>query len=116
MGKGSAIATTYRLLLNALNIFSISRESRISCYSWVLKSNKCEFVKIAKVENEKVRLRVVVVVVVVVVVISEVHRLERRSNKIVATENGLFNTISAGHSRYYHESLKLLNLRLAAYF
>ena len=47
---------------------------------------------------------------------AEVHRLERRSNKIVATENGLFNTISAGHSRYYHESLKLLNLRPAVYF
>jgi hypothetical protein len=43
------------------------------------------------------------------------YRLERRADKNMATENGLYNAVSTSHNRFIlhklHESLKLLNLR-----
>jgi len=47
--------------------------------------------------------------------VAEVHRLERRAHKNMATKNVLYNTISTIHNAYYskqlHESLILPNLR-----
>jgi hypothetical protein len=41
------------------------------------------------------------------------YRLERRADKNMATENGLYNAVSTSHNRFIlyklHESLKLLN-------